>query len=237
MRAAKVLVSAVAVLVVLSGCGSTSGGGGSSSGSSASASDNGIAALPASEILQEATAAALAQSSVHAVGASTDATQSVSLDLTLAKAGDGKGTLKLGKGVVDIISTGGSVYLRGDQAFWESAATAAVAKLIGDKWLKAPADSSSFKDLASMANFSESLGSLLKPEGTPTKGEQKVIDGTPAIGLVDGKSTLWIATVGEPLPLKVDGSGKGDATFEWGVDATVTAPPADQTIDLSQLGG
>ena len=94
-----------------------------------------------------------------------------------------------------------------------------------------------FGSLASSLDTAE----ILKPEGTVTKGEAKVVNGVPTIALVDGTAgTFYIATQGEPYPIRFEGkAGEGGIDFsEFNASGAVTAPAASEVFDLqSILGG
>lgn len=232
------VAAGLAVLLLTTGCGASSGERTTGS-ASASSSSNGVAAKSADEILAAATAAAKQQSSVHVVGAQTSGTDTTKLDLTLVRDKGATGTISMGGNEIQLITVGGSVYMKADKKFWTQFGSAAAAAVIGDRWVKASATNSSFADLASLGDFTSSLGSFLKPTSTLTKGEEKTVDGTPAIGLVDGSGTLWVATDGEPLPIKIQPkAGTDGMTFsDWGADVTITPPAEKDTLDLSKLTG
>ncbi|MEK8110175.1 hypothetical protein NKG94_49395 [Micromonospora sp. M12] len=74
-----------------------------------------------------------------------------------------------------------------------------------------------------------------------TKGEAREIDGVKTVGLVDGDKdgTLFIATTGEPYPVRMEGGADspGQITFsDFGATFDeLKAPPANQVIDFDQL--
>jgi hypothetical protein len=235
VRPAKVLATAIAVLVLVTACGSSGGGG---SASSPSASSNGVAALSAQEILDKASAAAKAQKSVYVKGSGTSGADSVAVDLKLRNGGGAVGSITTGGATIQLISTGTTVYIKADKAFWTSFGNDAAAQVIGDRWVKAPATDASFKDLASMGDFTAAIESFLSPSGTLTKGSEKTIDGTAAVGVQSSNGTLWVATTGDPLPIKIESSGSGGLTFaDWGAVVDVTAPADADTLDLAKLAG
>lgn len=237
MRARTVAAGALAVLVLATGCGASGGSGGSSASTPAG---NGVASKSAQEILAAATTAAKAQSSVHIAGVDTTGTDKTELDLSLAKGVGATGTITMGGNKIQLITTTDSVYMKADKAFWTQFGSAAAAAVIGDRWVKASSTNASFKDLASLGDFASSLDQYLKPTSTITKGEEKTVDGVPAIGLTDGEGTLWVATSGDPLPVRIEpkATGNGGMAFTaWGAPVTITPPAAKDTLDLSAISG
>jgi len=234
------LMSAVAVsaALLLAGCGGSSA---SSAASSTAPASNGVADKTADQILAATTAAAKAQTAVHVSGKGTSGGQTMGIDLQLSKGKGGFGSITLAGDTLKIVSDGTTVYFKGDKTFWTNQASAAAAALIGDRWLKAPVTNASFASLAQFADFDTAVGQFIKPDGAITKGEQKSVNGTPAVALVSTSGSLWVATTGDPLPLQISNGKPGEElTFaDWGkaVDVTSQIPAEKDTIDLSKLGG
>jgi hypothetical protein len=227
-------VAASAVLL-LAGCGGTSG----TAATSAAPSSNGVADLTADQILAKTTEAAKAQSSAHVAGKGTSGGQAIALDVHLRKGGGGYGTITLGANTLQIVSTGTQVYFKGDKAFWTSTANAKAAELIGDRWLKAPSSNASFASLAELADFDAGLTQFLKPDGAITKGDVGTASGQKAIALVSTSGKLWVATTGDPLPIRIDTGTAGESLnfSDWGATVDIPVPADKDTIDLSALGG
>jgi hypothetical protein len=201
---------------------------------------NGVAALTAAEILKKAKAALVASKSFHVKGNTVEDGEKLAVDLKVS----GKnvsGSLVTGKAKVELLAVGGKQFIRPNEAFWTISGAGkqahTVAKVVGTRWVKVtPGD----KDLADLFSLGDA-DTLLDPDGALTKGTEKVIAGVPAIGLVDGGKpggTLWIATTGEPLPLKLDGTDGSGATFgEFGKTfAEIKQPAATEVFDMATLG-
>jgi hypothetical protein len=194
--------------------------------------DNGVAALSADEILARATAAAIAAPGVGVKGTvSADGTP-ISID-GIAKGADSKVTLGLSGVTVDVIKVGADLYLKAPAAVLPLLLPPAVQSqvaAIGTKHVKAPATTPEFKD------FSLTLADLLKPEGAVTKGDATTINGQPVITLLDGESKLYIATTGEPYPVRMEAPfGTALDFVNAGTPVEIAAPAADQVFDLSML--
>ncbi len=198
---------------------------------------NRLADQSAVDILKAANDAALGQSSVHMKGTVTQGTDTLTMDLRLEKGGGAMGTLDLAGAMLQIVSTGTAVYVKGDKAYWTAEAGAGAAELIGDSWVSATtaSDMAQFKDLV---DYATALGGVLDPTGAVTKGGAATIDGVEVVGVKDGKiGTLWVATEGEPLPVLIDGGTQGRVTFtEWGERVAVIVPDAADVLDPSELG-
>jgi len=236
-RPTSLLIGAVALagLATLTACGSSSGASATPTASpSPTGTPNGVQNLSADQILKRTKAAVGAATSVHATGNLPSSGAAITLDMQLASNGDAQGSLTNNGQSVQLVSTGGTVYLSADLSFWTAQAPAVAAQLAG-KWVAVPTGAKSFGNVTDYTSF---LGQLLTPQGTITKGDQTTVDGMPAITLVDSKNQgqLLVALQGDPLPLKViGGDGSELALTDWNADFTVTAPPASEVVDPSTL--
>jgi hypothetical protein len=237
--------------LLLVGCGSSSssstpsGGGGSSAASSADPSaDNGVAALPAEQILAAAKAAADTKNSVHMAGT----VAGNAFDLIVTKSAGSSGTLTIGGNDMRIIVSGESVYLKASADFWTTfggSKGAATAALVGDKWVKASTSTAAFSDFLKFDGFLKNIDKSLTSTGSITKGDTSDLDGTPVIALVDNSptngGTLLVATTGEPLPLKLmpatsaSSGTDGIKLSDWGTATPDAIPDAASVLDISQF--
>jgi hypothetical protein len=236
MRARLVLVlAALGAAALVAGCATQGSGSTPSSTPSPTVADNGVAALAANEILERAKTALGNAKSVHIKGSATEDGEKMEFDFKIS--GEDVAASITGQGLtVEIIRVGPDAYMKADALFETLlGGQPQVLNLIKGKYLKIDATDERFKQFTELADPEE----ILKPEGTVTKGQPKTINGTPAIGLVDDKdkSTLYIATVGEPLPLRVEDEAGNGLDFLYDEAVTIAAPPADKVVDASTLPG
>lgn len=251
MRPIRLLIAVPAAVLLLAGCGedSTSGSGNPAASGSASASattggGDAVSALAADEILKKATAALQDAGSVRIKGEGGTGAQRFTIDMRYADA-NSTGTLGVNGQSVELRKLGQTVYVKGSREFWIGNGGASAADVLSGKWLKTPLTDKRFSGLSQLTDLGEAADSLLDPDGTITKGEQKTVNGVPCVGLdSSGKDggTLWVATTGEPYPVRIEpgaGSGQeGALDFSgYGDPVTVEAPPADQVVDVSKLPG
>lgn len=199
---------------------------------------NGIADKTPDEILTAAKAAATAASSVKVTTEASKDSTAPSVNLTLSQDGS-QGTIGTpSQGEVELISTGGNIYIKATDELFKQLGGAEAAKLFKGKWLAIPAKDPQAQSFAPFANKNPFLEGLLTPSGKMTKEAPKDVNGTPAVGLATSNGTLWVATVGEAYPLQVaqaDDSGAVVSLSDWDAPVTITAPPSDQIVDLSAL--
>ena len=200
----------------------------------------GVAALSADEILQRSQAALTQAKSYRAKGTMDQDGERTGIDLKV-NGTDFTASMSFGKAEVELLAADGKKYLRPNEQFWTMSTDAkqgkALARAIGDKWVAGADGDQSFASLFSIGDAKQ----FLKPSGAISKGEEKEIDGVPAIGLKDAgapDTMLYVATSGEPYPLRI--TGKGDAALvfsDFGKPVEIEAPAADQVVDLNKVAG
>jgi hypothetical protein len=231
------LLAALPIALGAAGCGSSNSASHTSSGSGGAAA-NGIAAQSPQQILAATMAASNAAKSVHLAGSTVTGGQRIQLDLNLG-AGQGSGSFSQAGLTVQLITLQNVIYLKAGGAFWQKFAGSAAAQLLADKWLKAPASSSSLAGIAQLTDFHKLLSTTLSQHGTLAKQGTSTVNGQSAVAVKDTSrgGTLYIATTGPAYPLQlVGGSGGGKLTFDhWNEPVTATAPSG--AVDLSKLQG
>jgi len=235
MRARLVMViAAVGAAALVAGCATQ--GSGTSPTPSPSVADNGVSALSANEILEKAKTALAGVDSFRMKGAALEDNEKIDIDFKV-KGDDVGGTMSFQGMTLEIIRIGNDAYIKADALFQTLLGSQPqLLNMIKGKYLKVNASDERFKQFTQISNPEE----LLKPEGTVTKGEAKTVNGKPAIAIIDDKDKgkMYIATVGDPLPLRIeDESGANGMDFTYDETITVTAPPTDQVVDASTLPG
>jgi hypothetical protein len=213
----------------------------SSAPASPAPADNGIASLEADEILKRAKTALKEAGSFRAKGSGAADGQDIAIDLRVSGK-DFAGTMTMEKAEVELLAVKGKKYLRPSKEFWVMSTDArqgeALAEVIGDRWVTGADKDESFAELFAIGSVDE----MLKPTGALSKGGKKVIGGVPAIGLKDAgdpDSVLYVATTGEPYPLRMVGKDKSGLTFSdiGETFSDIKAPAAKQVVDLGKLSG
>lgn len=224
--------SAVAVLAAASSAALVACGGGDD--------DNGVAEMSAEEILEEAkNAASEAETASISGNVVDDEGMEITLEFQFADGGT-VGTLGADGAEFEVLNIDGTMYLKGSADSWDQIAGNGVGQLVADKYVLIPEEQKdSFGEFATFVELGSFVDEMLTAEGEVTVGEETEVNDTKVIGLENEGSTLYVATVGEPVPVRIEAPDgeEGSLDFEWGVDVDVEAPPEDQVIDLSALGG
>ncbi|MEX5708736.1 MULTISPECIES: hypothetical protein [unclassified Parafrankia] len=223
------VVTAMGLALTLGACGGGSDDAGeaaatgSQAGSGASGPLNGIETKPAAEIISAAANALRGADSVHFAGDGVDEGKPASVDLRLDSHGAVTGSMDTNGMHLEVLRVGGVAYVRGEGL------VAAYPGARPEQWVKTgPLPNDDNLSLDGAADDIEDMADDLKAGETPTI-EQVTEQGQPAVKVTTKSHTLYVANVGEPLPLRQTGtgvdSGTLDATFtEYGQPVTATAP-------------
>lgn len=233
MKSAVAMVAAGVLL--LAGCqaGTSEAAAPVPSPASPSPTDNGVADLPATDILAKAQKAIGAVKSFRLTGFVHDDGTTYKIDLR--QSGDDlRGSAEYDDWRLEVLRVGGQGYLRMNEAMLTEALGAATVKKLGARlntaWIKP--DKATFEDIASGFDIVR----ILKPAGKLTKGARQLSNQRAVITLADAGGDydeLHVATTGEPLPLKIVGDSRAvfsefDRTFP-----DIAAPAAKDIVDLS----
>jgi hypothetical protein len=231
---------AVAPTLCLVACGTDKTGTGKTGTGRPASGDKGIAGKSANEILAAAQQAVESAQSVHLKGTLTDGGETIKLNLRVSRTA-AKGSITAPEGrktyTIDVIKTGGRFYMHAP-AMFRAVGGAAAASVIGDRWVLVPKGDKDFKEFETLVDIPSMGKELFTPDGEVTKGKQTVVDGKPVIGLDGGDGTLYVATTGQPYPVKLvpfkpETPGEQLAFLDYNVPVKVKRPA--HPIDLSKL--
>lgn len=201
----------------------------------------GIEESSADEILSKARAAAKAASSFRMAGEVREQGDAVALDLQFLKDKGVTGKVTVQGMTFEVLVVDQTAYLKADRATWEKAGAGQGAQILVGKYIKLSSNTSGFGQIMEVADPQKLLDQALTPEGKVVKTTVKEVNGVSAIGLADQEDTkdgtLYVATEGEPYPVRVESaSGQGSVDFSgWNDPVELTAPPADQVISFEDL--
>lgn len=151
---------------------------------------------------------------------------------------------------VQLIGTGKAFYMKADAAFWRAnggADGAKMAEVLAGKWLKLPPSSLRGGGMMDeMCDLRTMIDSFAGDDdtGTMTKGHPTTLDGRRVLPIIHrkpgGTTTIYVAATGKPYVLESTTPG-GDSPLtavftDYGRVPRISAPPADQTVDVSSFG-
>lgn len=237
-RRATSLLAALSLSLGAAAC-SKSESPGSSATSSATAS-TAATAPKAADIVAKAKANALAAESGAFSGEVTEDGETMKIDFKGSKDGSTSDiTVDLTpNGKVRIISIDGAVYMQGDAAFWEAQGAPVELQEAEDKFIKAPEGGSDLMSDLTIASFLEEAFAEVSDSISNDVGEESV-DGVDCWVVTDkeGKQEGALYVTKETMELvRFTGSttSPGQIDFSsWNEDLGITAPAADQIMDLS----
>jgi hypothetical protein len=206
MTRARVACGLLAAGLLISACGSGGGGGGE-------------AGKSADQVLADAVAAMKSLHSLHIDAHETASASSASqfsnlgFSVDVAAADSAQGTVTANGVTAAFVFSGGKLYFKG-RAFFAKLASAALAQVIGDRWVIVPS-SSGIQDIEQLVNPG-TLGDCLNLDhGTLSKGGTATVDGQATVVLIDRgekpgtqPAKLYVAADGTAYLLRRDLTGK-----------------------------
>jgi hypothetical protein len=202
-----------------------------------SSSRSAIASKSPTEIVAAARAAADEAASVHVSGALVEGAP-LSLDMQLLAGKGGHGRITQNGLSFELITLGGTVYIKGSSAFYRHIGGPAAAQLLQGKWLKAPAGAGEFAPITSLTDMRKLLDTTLASHGALARGASTTINGQKVVTVKDlaKGGVLYVAATGKSYPIEVarGGANGGHIAFDrWNQAVTIT-PPLN-AINLNQL--
>lgn len=163
------------------------------------------------------------------------------LELQLSTSGDCTGTLDFDQtGTIEILGVGGDRWFQGDETFWSTTGISDTSVVLG-KWV--PDAQGDFAEFCAIDDF---IGGLFHDdsEETYTSKGTETLAGDDVVVIEQDDSEEGISTgyilADEPhrmVKIVKEGDDGGTVTFSGFDEAfDVTAPDAEEIVDLSQLG-
>ncbi|WP_327680525.1 hypothetical protein [Streptomyces sp. NBC_00467] len=212
--------------------------------------------LTADKISDKAIAATKAAGSLRMAGRVTSDGEEGDIDFTADSQGSCKGTTGPDGNSLELVQLNEVLYMKGDEDFYRAQLTGsempkaeadAAVELMKGRWLKMPAESAGeMGGACDVKTMISDMDDEKSDRQGMTKGPDADVNGLPAVTLVKKKTggetlTMYVAKEGKPYLLKVvvvGGDEPGTMTFsDYDKPVKVTAPPADQVVDLDKLGG
>ncbi|MER5771897.1 hypothetical protein [Streptomyces sp. NPDC001985] len=221
-------------------------GAGALAGCGESGSDEPFEGKSADKIAADAVQATRDAASVRMAGSAKQQDGStVQVDFRVDERDNCTGTLSRQGAKADIIQTGQTAYVKGDETFWKNTlkgqpgAEKAMSKLRG-KWVKSPASEAGLQGMCDKQAFLAAMDGDKSERKGMKKGGTTSVGGKDALTLEKKqpggeKLTLSVATEGEPHILKsVSEGGKapGEMVFsDYGKKVDASEPPSDEVVD------
>jgi hypothetical protein len=245
-RGAALAALAAAVIGAAAACGSSPASSPTSPATNGKAANiASVKATPknASAVVAAAVADTQAASTVHMTGAGSDSGKGVTFDLTLVRGQGCEGTLSMSKAdTFQLVYKGQTVWMKPSDAFYASLGNdKAALSLLEGKYIKVKSTNSLIGNVSTLCTMSGLLGGVSPAAGSGYVATTSTFNGQPAIKITQpGRPGYAIVSdTAKPLLLQVSvpGAAGGTITFsDYNAPATITPPPASQTIDGGQLG-
>jgi hypothetical protein len=215
---------------------------GTAAATSASPTADPLASTSANQVVTTALNNLKSATGVHISGTLSSSGQTISLDLALAQDKGCSGSMSLkGKGSFELIYLNKNLWMKPDDQFYKNVGAGSALSLLSGKWLK-PSSNSGMSDFATFCTVSGLAGSFSNSvPGGVTKAVGTPINGQPTVEIKDTahSAAMYVSDTATPEVLRITASGSGGGQLDfsgYGAPATISAPPADQTINGAQYG-
>src|SRR3984893_13217827 len=196
-----------------------------------------------SKVMAEATANAEAAASLTINGTVTQSGKSITIDLGIKRGQGCAGMVGVsGVGSMKLVLIGETLYMKPDTEFWKSVAgndknASAVIALLGDRYLKLPANDGSAAGIGGVCDVSKLLNSGATP-GRVTREPVSRLAGIRVLPLkLSDGSTEYVTDTSKPEFVEAFApKGTGQASLSVGPPLRLPAPPPSQVRDGSKLG-
>jgi hypothetical protein len=201
-------------------------------------SSHGVASKPPLAILAAAQAASASATSVHVSGSIEGASAHESFEIEILAGKGTRGTVRTDGASFELIETGGTVYVKGDAAFYERIGGRLAAQRLNGKWLKAPVSDPKLAPVLRLTDLNSLIAVSLAGHGRLASAGTTVVGGVPVVGVRDAAKgeTVYVATHGPPYPIQISKRGidAGTITLDrW--NTPIVIQPPHNAIDISAL--
>ncbi|MCB8902984.1 MULTISPECIES: hypothetical protein [unclassified Streptomyces] len=214
--------------------------------------------LTADEIGDKAVTATRSATSLRMTGRVVTEGQPLDIDFAVNDRDECTGVMKIKGGTAELRKIDRITYMKGDEAFWRvsmasqgmpDAQIDPTVELVKGRWLKIAPGQAGSADLSGVCDLKSLLADLDEDKAERrglTRGPDAEVDGTPVATLVkkkaeDETTTVSVSQEGKPYILKMVKAGGEEpgamVLSDYDKPVRVVVPPADETVDLSKLGG
>ena len=218
----------------------------SSTGAGAASTADPLASLSAKQVEAKVIADANAASSLALVGSISKSGEITTVDMAVKPGHGCTGTMGIaGQGSFKLTKIGGTVYLKPDKKFWEANGgpqASQVIALVNGRYLKLSPGDKNMGSLATICDVSQMFSTGGKQD-TVARGKVAALGGTRVLALKDTSedTVMYVTDTSKPQLVEMTApkgakNGSGKIVVTYGAPVTLTAPPAGQVLDGSQLG-
>jgi len=195
---------------------------------------NGEAAKSPQQILRDTARALAAVKSYQIQGKVPTGNGLGTFTFKVAGASVGAGTFALGSLSFELEEIRGTDYIR-SASLWEGVGGGALQGLLANRWVSVPASNPLALQLtqgvAALTSAKQTAASFTKADAKARRGRTGTVDGQSVVAVSNGASTVFVATSGQPLPIRVtSGGGSYLNLSNFNANFGITAPK--QSVSL-----
>ncbi|MCX4564596.1 hypothetical protein AB0H69_48360 [Streptomyces phaeochromogenes] len=165
--------------------------------------------------------------------------------MRMDQTGNCSGEISSSDGRIGIIKSGERLFMRFDDAYWESQGDdgGAARALVKERWIEASASDSDFEGLTEACDLDNLLPSVTDDSFGDVTGSPSSFDGVASTLITDNESgertDIYVAADGEPRILKVQTIGGTDPStitfFDFDEPISVRVPSSSETVPFEDI--
>lgn len=193
------------------------------------AADN-VSAMTAQQALTAARTALASSSTFHVKNVDNQNGVTTVADIVVSGS-DFSGTVTTAGVPLEMVKVGDAIYLKGD-TWWKMKAGS---DLVKGKYGKISAPNEFYDVTVGMfgrKNYTSLLDDLLASSGEYAKDAVTVINGQPVVKLTAPSGTIYIATTGQPYPIRVESASVTFDFSDFDKAVEIKAPPTSDVLEL-----
>ena len=198
---------------------------------------NGEAVKSPQQILRDTASALTAAKSYEIQGKVPTGSGLGTFTFKVAGANLGEGQFSLGSLSFQLEEIRGTDYIK-SASLWAGVGGGALQGLLANRWVSVPANNPLAQQLtngvAALTSAKQTAAGFTKADTKATRGHTSTFDGQSVVAVTKGASTVFVATSGQPLPIRVTASGGSYLNLSnFNASFGITAPkPSVSLLDV-----
>lgn len=150
----------------------------------------------------------------------------------------GQGEVTMHGGRLQVMSVGGTIYVKGDAVFWMYASPdhgASIIAAAGDKWISGAEGDQGFQGFGEFATRDGFAGALFAAKPGTSTSDPATVGGVPCTTLIGPSGGRVFLAADDSRPIQITKADVEKLEFTYGTQPAPTAPDPSDVIPASEL--